>query len=238
MWDAFLSYAEEDEKIALQIEGELKAKGFKIWYAPLNLKPGNRLLDSIEEGLKGSYKSILLISKNYLSKGWTNYEMDIIIRDYIEKQKKIIPIWHNVSKVEVENRYSGLAGIYALRTNDEMKNIISTLTGVLGKNAPTIGVASDFDSPESRFLRGRGEIFLNSSEGPATTLWELLVQLDDSKYPIYIGGNIYSKRQLLLVAANLITKIPHEVVMWVNEDGYQEIWDMCVKAGYNPKFFE
>jgi len=59
MWDAFLSYAEEDEKIALQIVGGLKANGFYIWFAPLNLKPGNRLLDSIEEGLKGSYKSIL-----------------------------------------------------------------------------------------------------------------------------------------------------------------------------------
>src|SRR5690625_1796355 len=116
--------------------------------------------------------------------------MDKIIRGYIEKQKKVIPIWYNVSKSEVEKRYSGLAGIYALKTNGEMKYIINIVTEVLGENAATIGVTPDYESPVIRFLQGSGEILINSIDGPTTTLWEMLVHLDDSKYPIYIEGEI------------------------------------------------
>lgn len=91
--DAFLSYASEDTKFASNIVQSLNSRGFKIWYAPIDLKVGEKLLDSIEKGMNESLYGILLISKTYLQKGWTNYEMDILIRENIEKDRKILPIF-------------------------------------------------------------------------------------------------------------------------------------------------
>lgn len=85
--DAFLSYASEDAKLASQIVQVLNSRGLKIWYAPIKLKVGDKLLDSIEKGMKESLCGILLISPSYLEKNWTNYEMDTLIRDNIERKK-------------------------------------------------------------------------------------------------------------------------------------------------------
>jgi hypothetical protein len=67
-FESFLSFASEDEDFARELVGALKSNGFNIWYAPLNLTVGDKLLDSIENGLNESSSGILLITANYLKK--------------------------------------------------------------------------------------------------------------------------------------------------------------------------
>lgn len=236
-FDSFLSYAGEDEDFAKELAGALKAKGFNIWYAPINLILGDKLLDSIEKGMNDSSSSILLISPEYLKKGWTNYEMDILIRQNIENGKSIFPIWHNVTKNTIENRHSGLAGIIAINTNLGFPYLVVKLTEALAKQAPTIGVVPEFESPFYKFLRGSGEIMIGVN-GPVTTLWEFLIHSKDFQYPLYLGGNLYSKKDLLFEAAQSIPHIPDTVKNWVGDDGYDKIWQMCLDGGINPKQFE
>ncbi|WP_132102130.1 hypothetical protein [Dehalobacter sp. MCB1] len=90
-----------------------------------------------------------------------------------------------------------------------------------------------YESPKFRFLQGRGEITIGHN-GPATTLWEFLIHAEDSRYPIYLDGSLYSKEDLLLTAAQLLSHIPHEVRRWVGEEGRQKIWYMCLQAGLDP----
>ena len=115
-FDAFISYATEDLVFASEIAGALKAQGLRIWTAELELKAGERLLDAIEGGLQQSSCGILLITKAYLQKPWTNFEMDALIRQSIESNKQLLPIWHGVDKEDVERRHIGLAGIFALHS--------------------------------------------------------------------------------------------------------------------------
>lgn len=236
-FDSFLSYAGEDEDFAKELVGALKAKGFNIWYAPLNLSVGDKLLDSIEKGMNESPSGILLITQDYLRKGWTNYEMDILIRQNIESDKKIFPIWHNVTKSDVEQRHAGLAGIIAINTNLGFPNLVLKLTKALSKQAPTIGVIPEYESPSYRFLQGRGEITLGSN-GLATTLWEFLIHTKESQYPLYLEGSIYNKEELLIEAAQLLPHIPETVQNWVGQDGYEKVWQMCIDHNIDPKIFE
>ena len=236
-FDSFLSYANEDEDLARELVGALRAKGFNIWYAPINLEIGEKLLDSLEKGMNESHSGILLITEDYLRKGWTNYEMDVLIRQNIENDKKIFPIWHNVTKKDVEHRHSGLAGIIAINTNLGFPNLVLKLSNVLSNQAPTIGIVPGYESPAYRFLQGRGEITLGTN-GPATTLWEFLILAKDSQYPLYLEGNIYSKDELLLEAAQLLPHIPETVKKWVGKDGYEKIWQICIEHDINPKIFE
>lgn len=67
-YDAFLSHASENQIFANELVGALKSKGLNIWYAPLQLAPGDNLLRSIENGMFPSKCGILLISQEYLSK--------------------------------------------------------------------------------------------------------------------------------------------------------------------------
>lgn len=236
-YDSFFSYAGEDEKISSEIVGALKAVGFRIWYAPVNLMPGEKLLDSIEKGMAQANSGMLLISQAYLNKGWTNYEMDTLIRNHIENEKKVFPIWHNVEKADIEKRHPGLSGIIGVNTNIRIPMLISKLTDVLSKFAPTLGVIPSYESPSWRFLQGRSEITIGS-DGPATTLWEFLIYEKDEQYPLYLDSKLYSKEDLLWEAAQLLPHIPDIVDNWVGKEGRYRIWDMCRKTGIDPKIFE
>lgn len=237
MRDAFLSYAGEDTAVAQQLFEALAGRGFSVWYAPLNLKVGQKLLDSIEQGMAQANTGLLLISPAYLAKGWPNYEMDTLLRSHIEKQKPLCPIWLNVTKEQVEARHSGLAGIVAARFEDGFDRVIATLIKTLSGNAPTIGVIPMYESPKFRFLQGRGEVNIGSSDGPATSLWELLLHLPDSGYPVFLDGERLSKDALLLQAAQLLPHIPDVVKDYVGQAGYDTIWQMCKAAGIDPEAF-
>lgn len=236
--DAFISYASEDTELASELVRSLEARGLNIWYAPIDLKVGDKLLDSIEKGMKESMYGILLLSPAYLDKGWTKYEMDILLRDNIEKNRKILPIWHNVTKNEIEVNNSGLAGIVAIKSDAGIESNIESLTSVMTDNAPMIGVIPSYESPKWRFLQGRGEICLQSEDGPATTLWEFLIHTKDEQYPLYLDGDLYTKEDLLYRAAQVLPHIPDEDVdRLIAKKGRKKIIDMCIKIGIDPYIF-
>ena len=57
-YDTFISYAEENCTLANEIAGAIKSHGFKIWYAPISLKWGDKLLNSVEEGINSEDKGV------------------------------------------------------------------------------------------------------------------------------------------------------------------------------------
>ena len=156
--DAFISYATEDERCAIEIVGTLKSRGFSVWYAPISLKIGDSLLSKINEGLAVAKSGILLISEIYINKQWTNYELDVLFRQHIENEKRIYPIWHNVDRDAVERWHHGLAGIVAAKTNDGLISVCDRICQELAQQCQNWGIAPIWESPFSRFLKGDGEL--------------------------------------------------------------------------------
>lgn len=234
--DAFLSYSSEDTELASELFKALAARGFRIWYAPVGLKIGDKLLDSIEKGMRESKYGILLLSRSYLAKGWTNYEMDILIRESVEHGRKLLPIWHGVSKQEVSIRHSGLAGIVAIDSAEGIGSIVPKLTKVLSDNAQTIAVIPSYESPKWRFLQGRGEININSEGGPASNLWEFLIYSEDANYPLFIEGESFTKDDLLLHAAQLLPHVQDELSHTLAKHR-KDLYELCRSAGIDPDVF-
>lgn len=237
MHDSFISYAVEDNDFVSDVAYGLKSNGLSVWFAPLSLKVGDRLLDSIEKGLNESKTGILVLSTSYLSKNWTSYEMDILIRQNIESNKKILPIWLDVTREEIERKHIGLSGIVGITGTREVSRIVSQLVEVLSDGAQYRGVIPSWERPEYRFLNGLGEANLQSVDGPATTIFELLVHARDDQFPFWLAGKSYTKRDLLFQVAQIIGPDPERVKSRVFEDGYKKLWDMCVEYDLNPNKF-
>ncbi|PAC65655.1 hypothetical protein CJP04_03975 [Klebsiella pneumoniae] len=237
MHDSFISYAIEDNDFVSDLAFGLKRNGLSVWFAPLSLKVGDRLLDSIEKGLNESRTGILILSPSYLSKNWTSYEMDILIKQNIEGNKKILPIWLNVTKKDIENKHIGLSGIVGITDTAEVSRVVSQLVEALSDGAPYRGVIPSWENPEYRFLSGVSEVNLQSIDGKTTTIFELLVHSNDEQFPFWLAGKSYSKEELLLRVAEVIGADPARVKKWVGDDGYQQLWDMCIEYGYDPKMF-
>jgi hypothetical protein len=57
----------------------LVEKGLKVWYDEFELKMGDSLRRKIDKGLSHSKFGVVVLSNNFIKKGWTNYELDGII---------------------------------------------------------------------------------------------------------------------------------------------------------------
>jgi len=231
-YDAFISYATEDEKYAESIEKLLTFSGFKIWFAPLTLEIGDRLLDSINAGLNSSRFGIIILSPDFIKKPWTGYELDVLHRQHIEKNKRLLPIWHNIEKQQIDEWNPGVTGIVGFPSSKDIGTIIARITGILSDNAPTRGVVPCYERPSWRFLQGLGELFANTENGGAFNIYEA-VEFPDKCFPIYIDGACRSKKELVLNVASIIVNCGRDRIRVGTEEQWLRIRELCKSFGYN-----
>lgn len=100
--DVFISHASEDKQdIVRPLAIALKNAGLSVWYDEFELKIGDSLRQKIDMGLAKSRFGIVVLSQNFINKGWPNYELDGIITKVVSGEQILLPIWHNITKQEV-----------------------------------------------------------------------------------------------------------------------------------------
>jgi hypothetical protein len=67
----------------------------------MTLRIGDSLRQKIDKGLANSRVGLVVLSPAFISKGWTNYELDGIVTRAISGEQILLPIWHNITKQEV-----------------------------------------------------------------------------------------------------------------------------------------
>lgn len=118
-YDVFISHASEDkEDVARPLAEALRSNGLSVWYDEFELRIGDSLRRKIDKGIANSNFGIIVISRDFISKGWTNYELDGLITRAVNGEQTMLPIWHNVTKREVLDYSPSLADKLARSTTD------------------------------------------------------------------------------------------------------------------------
>ncbi|HYO14555.1 MAG TPA: toll/interleukin-1 receptor domain-containing protein [Thermoanaerobaculia bacterium] len=118
-YDIFLSYATEDrEEVAFPLFEALKGLGLRVWLDASVLQVGDSLARSLDEGLARSSYAVVVLSPHYLGKHWTTYELRGLLAKEADGRKVILPIWHNLSRAEVETFSLPLADRLALVSSE------------------------------------------------------------------------------------------------------------------------
>ena len=116
-YDVFISHASEDkDEIVRPLALALQNQRLSVWYDEFELKIGDSLRRKIDKGLANSKFGIVVLSKHFIEKGWTNYELDGIITRAITGEQILLPIWHNITKKEVMDFSPSLADKLARNT--------------------------------------------------------------------------------------------------------------------------
>ena len=117
IYDIFISHASEDkDEVVRPLAYALKAEGLRVWYDEFEMKIGESLRRKIDKGLANSKFGIVVLSKDFIKKGWTNYELDGIITKSVTGEQIVLPIWHNITKKEVIDFSPSLADKLARNT--------------------------------------------------------------------------------------------------------------------------
>lgn len=116
-FDVFISHASEDkDEVVRPLAEALQSAGLTVWYDEFELRIGDSLRRKIDRGLAASRFGIVVLSKPFFGKGWTNYELDGLVSRAVSGDQILLPIWHNVSKSEVMGYSASLADKVARNT--------------------------------------------------------------------------------------------------------------------------
>ena len=131
-YDVFISHASEDKDAVVRpLANALAQHGLRVWYDEFELKIGDSLRRKIDKGLANSRFGIVVLSRDFIKKGWTNYELDGIISKAVSGEQVMLPIWHEITKQEIIAYSPSLADKVARNTSsytiDEIANEIAEL---------------------------------------------------------------------------------------------------------------
>lgn|GEM_PF-5360385 len=135
-YDAFISHASEDkDEFVRPLANLLIKNGFRICYDEFEFEVGDSLREAIDKGLINSRYGIVVLSKNFIDKTWTKYELNSLVAKELNGQKIILPIWHNISKDEILNYSPMLADRLALSSEfNSITEIAKKICNVLDKS--------------------------------------------------------------------------------------------------------
>lgn len=133
--DVFISHASEDkDDVVRPLAIALRNLGLSVWYDEFELKIGDSLRRKIDKGLARSKFGIVVLSRSFIKKGWTNYELDGIMTRVVDGEQVLLPIWHEITKKEVVEYSPSLADKLARNTSSNtVEEIAEEIAGLITK---------------------------------------------------------------------------------------------------------
>jgi uncharacterized protein YjbI with pentapeptide repeats len=92
-YSCFISYSSKDEEFAKRLHTDLQAKHVRCWFAPEDLKIGERFRPKIDEAIRLHDKLLLVLSKNSLASTWVETEVESAFeREHKEGRTVFFPL--------------------------------------------------------------------------------------------------------------------------------------------------
>lgn len=135
-YDVFVSHASEDKDAVVRpLAHALSDGGLKVWYDEFELRIGDSLRRKIDAGLAKSRFGIVVLSRSFFKKGWTNYELDGLVTRAVSGEQVLLPIWHEITKQELIDYSPSLADKVARSTGTHtIKEIAAEIIEVIRGN--------------------------------------------------------------------------------------------------------
>lgn len=145
LFDVFISHASEDKDDFVRLLAQkLKEKHVEVWYDEFTLKPGDSIRRAIDYGLSKSIYGIVVFSRAFLKKEWTQWELDgLVQRLNSSKTNLIIPIWHNILYEDILEYSPSLADRMAIISSKGIDYVVSEILKIIKPEGSTLINARD-----------------------------------------------------------------------------------------------
>ena len=89
-YSCFISYSSKDEDFATRLHTDLVAKGVRCWFAPHDMKTGDKIRVRIDEAILGNEKLLLVLSEHSIGSQWVEQEVETALDKERELQEVIL----------------------------------------------------------------------------------------------------------------------------------------------------
>jgi len=92
-YSCFISYSTKDEEFAKRLHSDLQANGVRCWFAPEDLKIGDKFRTRIDESIRIYDKLLLILSENSIASSWVEEEVEAALeRERLQNRLVLFPI--------------------------------------------------------------------------------------------------------------------------------------------------
>ncbi len=92
-YSCFISYSSKDQDFANRLHADLQSKGARVWFAPDDMKIGDRIHETIEDAIRIYDKLMVVLSKNSIKSAWVEREVrEGLKREKREKRTMLFPV--------------------------------------------------------------------------------------------------------------------------------------------------
>ena len=88
----FISYSSSDEEFATHLYQDLQRNGIKCWYAPHDMRGGDRIYDQINQAIQVYDRLLVILSKASMESEWVKTEMYKALRRESRNRRVLFPV--------------------------------------------------------------------------------------------------------------------------------------------------
>jgi hypothetical protein len=137
-YSVFISYSSADQMFAERLHADLEAHGISCWFAPEDLRIGDKIRASIDTAIRVHDKLLLILSKHSTTSQWVEQEVE----STLEKERR-------------EQRTT----LFPIRLDDEVMKSVTGWTLYL-RNTRNIGDFKNWEAPEA-YKKALGRLILD-----------------------------------------------------------------------------
>ena len=138
--NAFISHSSEDRVCVERLARGLAANGVEPWYAGWEIRPGDSIVQKINEGLGTCDVFVIVVSENSVRSRWVQEELSSAVVRRIERQARIIPVRLDDSPVPPLVNHLHWVKMHPLE--EQLPNLLKAIFGLSDK--PPVGEVPEF----------------------------------------------------------------------------------------------
>lgn len=109
LYSCFISYSSKDQKFATKLYNDLQNNGVRCWFAPHDLKTGDRIRPVVDESIRIYDKLLLILSKYSVESQWVEQEVETALeRERREKKTILFPIRIDDTVMKIQEGWPAL----------------------------------------------------------------------------------------------------------------------------------
>ncbi|MGZ4896956.1 MAG: toll/interleukin-1 receptor domain-containing protein [Candidatus Angelobacter sp.] len=106
-YSCFISYSSKDQEFAERLHSDLRSKNVRCWFAPEDLKIGDKLRPAFDEAIRVHDKLMVLLSEDSVGSPWVEKEVETAFeKEHREKRTVLFPIRLDEAVMETDQAWA------------------------------------------------------------------------------------------------------------------------------------
>lgn len=89
-YSCFISYSSKDQDFAQQLYADLQNKGVRCWFAPEDMKVGDKIRQRLDQSIRIHDKLLLILSENSIGSDWVGDEVESAYEEERKRGKTVL----------------------------------------------------------------------------------------------------------------------------------------------------